>query len=411
MCIDLRHPVPEGAPSEDVRTTPDAQLRLTSTTERGRRVLHLESGAYGQPALRTIKLREGRGVDEAALQAVADAIGTLEPVRTGSPARPQASSSHAALPGPRAATGLPPSQATLIGVARWPDLPHGMETSARNKAYGRRFHETTLDASQRIADGQIQNFRQLWNFVGAARYQWVLDDPDRSGGPGKARQNQEQAFASGYPRQQDVTTPLGGRYGYVIERARTLQTTAIANGLAQQSGLALPPHFMAHHAFQMQGMLDGRPVALTTIRVAVNPEDFLHPVAKQLSEARGSGLRNTLSLPHSIEHTHFAAIPSIVNHVEHLYGSLMERPRTREELLPRLGELHWWMAHAMPDGRGSAAKTEMGMRAIALAHGIALPPFRRGIVPDLEAFMQDMETFSQGYADMLEPPAYRQPMR
>ncbi len=89
----------------------------------------------------------------------------------------------------------------------------------------------------------------------------------------------------------------------------------------------------------------------------------------------------------------------------------MERPRTREELLPRLGELHWWMAHAMPDGRGSAAKTEMGMRAIALAHGIALPPFRRGIVPDLEAFMQDMETFSQGYADMLEPPAYRQPMR
>jgi hypothetical protein len=64
--------------------------------------------------------------------------------------------------------------------------------------------------------------------------------------------------------------------------------------------------------------------------------------------------------------------------------------------------MHWWLAHAMPDLRGSAAKTELGMRAVAAAHGMDLPPFRRGVIPDLEAFVTQRNAFSEGYPALFE---------
>jgi len=56
----------------------------------------------------------------------------------------------------------------------------------------------------------------------------------------------------------------------------------------------------------------------------------------------------------------------------------------------------------MPDKRGSAAKTELCVRALANAHGVELPPFGRGVIPDLEAFVRSRTEFVASYAAMFD---------
>ncbi|KPW29860.1 hypothetical protein ALO59_02558 [Pseudomonas amygdali pv. mellea] len=60
------------------------------------------------------------------------------------------------------------------------------------------------------------------------------------------------------------------------------------------------------------------------------------------------------------------------------------------------------MAHAMPDQRGSAAKTELCVRSIAQARGMDLPPMMLGIVPDLEALTMPLKDFVKSYEGFFE---------
>lgn len=75
---------------------------------------------------------------------------------------------------------------------------------------------------------------------------------------------------------------------------------------------------------------------------------------------------------------------------------------SRNQLLNALADIHWLSAHAMLDKRGSAAKTELAVRALAHANGHELPPFRHGIVPDIEAFLRTQEDFRASYKRFFE---------
>ncbi len=70
----------------------------------------------------------------------------------------------------------------------------------------------------------------------------------------------------------------------------------------------------------------------------------------------------------------------------------------------KLAEIHWMLAHAVPAGSDSAACSERALRAIASATGAELPPFRKGVIPDLEAFVTPLDQFKKNYASLFEAP-------
>lgn len=119
-----------------------------------------------------------------------------------------------------------------------------------------------------------------------------------------------------------------------------------------------------------------------------------------MADARfGPGTSGTFD---GLEHTDPELVQPITNHVEHLFEELMGSLPAEDQAIRQLGEIHWWMAHVMPDARGSAARTELRIRAIAGAMGMELPPFEHGVIPDLEAFMTDRETYAEDYANLFE---------
>ena len=103
--------------------------------------------------------------------------------------------------------------------------------------------------------------------------------------------------------------------------------------------------------------------------------------------------------------THTAAqhISALQAKAQNLFKTTMESPDlTQQQRLENLAEIHFLLAHAMPDERGSAAKTEMVVRSMALALDMELPPTKPGKVLDLEAFMQIKADFKAGYAAQFE---------
>ncbi|QJD69545.1 hypothetical protein HG421_18820 [Xanthomonas campestris pv. badrii] len=396
VTVDLQRQRPSQALTQDQRISSDVQVRLRYAEEQGARRLDIESSLFHEPGAQSVTTHGSKPLLKAAASAaLAPGLQGLDHMFTAvsPPIR------HA-LPGPVAQSKLSPTQIALTGVARWPDPRFNQESTPENQQYGRRFHSTAREGGARIASGQIQSFRQLWDFVGAARHSWATQQTAQTGGPGKPKQGNAQPFAAGYPRQTNVSTPLTKHYAYLGPRVRQLPLVRQANGLAADAGQTMPDGFMAHDVFEMVGELNGEKVPLTQLRLAVNPDDFQHPLAEH--GRTGHPEPFAIAFPFSIHHTSFELVQPIMNHVENLFGDLVARAHAPAELMPALGNLHWWMAHAMPDMRGSAAKTELAIRALANAHGVELPPFARGNVPDLEAFLTDRESFSAHYADLFE---------
>ncbi len=94
----------------------------------------------------------------------------------------------------------------------------------------------------------------------------------------------------------------------------------------------------------------------------------------------------------------------IMEHAESLFSRVLKPSIPHAEALATLGELHGWLSHAMPDTRGSAAKTELCVRSLAQARGMDLPPFKPGFVPDLEAMIQPRAEYVDGYAGAFSRP-------
>ena len=61
-------------------------------------------------------------------------------------------------------------------------------------------------------------------------------------------------------------------------------------------------------------------------------------------------------------------------------------------------EIHWFLAQWMSFQRGSAAITEIFIRAIAHSCGIKLGPLKSLIMPDLESFITPIQEFAQKYS-------------
>jgi ankyrin repeat protein len=74
-----------------------------------------------------------------------------------------------------------------------------------------------------------------------------------------------------------------------------------------------------------------------------------------------------------------------------------------QDVFYHLGKLHWILAHTCPLGRGSAATTDMVLRAIskAIFPEQPLQRYKEGCTPDLVAiFCDDIETYARSYKEL-----------
>jgi avirulence protein len=190
-------------------------------------------------------------------------------------------------------------------------------------------------------------------------------------------------------------------YAYLTDRlaAQDVQPRLVKTGVPLPMTRATPRDFMAHNCLQQTLQLNGQTIPLTQLALPVNPADFGSALAQDWRNQNAAD-----AIPEVIHHTAPQYIQAIVNHVETLVEDLLGRQRSSVEVVQSLADIHWLMAHAMPDSRGGAAKTELCVRALANAHGVELPPFKHGVIPDLEAFLSDQATFRARYASMFDGP-------
>jgi len=91
-----------------------------------------------------------------------------------------------------------------------------------------------------------------------------------------------------------------------------------------------------------------------------------------------------------------------------LFPRLMRANLTPGEVIDGVAELHWWLAHAYPNLRGSAAVADSMTKVILMAHGIEPgrwkgdSPSHRGISPDIEAFLRPLDDYVQNYRNFFE---------
>ena len=287
------------------------------------------------------------------------------------------------LPGPGPQGGLTAQEASLVGVARWPDAAHNMDGDPDQQAYGRSFRAATLDAGAQLAQGRIRSLRELWTYAQDWRGSMRPERERADFGLGSQRRDHDVASRD--------MTPLVGPYAYLIDRCK--QRT--------DGRLVHPERHSLRYA--LRDAIDGKPLALTSVVIRTTWDEA--SARQHLASRREGRWSGDGPPPFRIEHTSVANAQRIMDHAESLHGRVLDPAIPHAEALATLGELHGWLAHAMPDTRGSAAKAELCVRSLAQARGLDLPPFTPGFVPDLEAMIRPRADFVSGHASAFSRPA------
>lgn len=181
-------------------------------------------------------------------------------------------------------------------------------------------------------------------------------------------------------------TPMEERYAYLIDRIKDSPLSSRLSGFAARPDVELLQ-------LKSAGLLsNGKSVPLTHLVVPFKADSHLSAVIND-----GAAIRPLMS------HTEGCQVTTILEEVDRLSARLADL-QTDAERIGQLGEIHWWLSHAMPDERGSAAKSELTVRALARTVGLTLPPFKQGVVPDLEAFVTSQEGYRSNYGRLFERP-------
>lgn len=265
----------------------------------------------------------------------------------------------------------------LIGVARWPDPAFNQEASAAQQQYGQRFSDASVKLGGDIAKGQIGSMQNLWKACKEWRVEVAQSQDDKHASNfGADRRNE--AFEGVLLR-----TKMHPPYNYI--RARTIESTQVhkhhanvdAEAFIAQDGLRL--------SLWMTIELEGKKVRLTEMKVTDNAKDNIFGGANGV-----------------MVHTNAKLITPLLKLADDVFRNTLQPEAGREQRMQGLAEIHWLLTQACPDGRGSAAKAELAVRAMAHAMDMELPPMRRGIQADLEAFVTPKDVFIAKYADFFE---------
>ena len=278
-----------------------------------------------------------------------------------------------------------PAERQLFGVARWPVVCDPQESEAHNLHYGTEFAKETLRLGRRIASNKYQHFTHVW----ASCRQWRAGYENRYGGGDPDFGSSRLGTTVGF------STPIvaGQRYGYLVDRICELpEATHVLIAVPKQVNGQPAPGLMQVRevSYTATTELRGDTFRLTQLKAWLKPDGSPFDTAPGLAVKVGDMIHTPVT-------RNF--IP-LLREADQLFHAAIDPGKTLDQRIQILGHMHWILAHAMPDKRGSAAKTEMAVRAIAYAMGHELPPFAPGIVPDLEAFLTPREDFANNYVGL-----------
>jgi Avirulence protein len=346
----------------------------------------------------------------------------------------------------------PPEERQLFGVARWPEVfsPRDVEESPQNKKYGWDFSREALRIGQHISQqknietkGMMYFWRECQKWRAAKEKELSKElikelsnkltnqlenknskhkNKELTSGIGSSNiielseqirsikkeiaDFSKERFTEHVERNTFIVS--GYHYAYLAPRILALPGTRQylrcekidSRELEMKRGLekAYEPVLAVSHTATTT-LLRGRKVRLTQL------EAWLEPDGTPLQALPGELLEIG-----NIRHTRLRDMDHVTPDLEKLFKAALEPGLAPQEHLRAMGDLHWLLAHAMLDARGSAAKSEMLVRAVGYAVGIELPPFARGIVPDLEAFLTPREEFADHYGQLFTRPPLPEPL-
>ncbi len=259
---------------------------------------------------------------------------------------------------------------------------------SKDRQYGRAFHAESKRLGAEIATGEVASFGQLW---GRCR-QWRVAQFDKAKASDQLRRMDNTAgsqqssaetrslFAS--PRLPDEAfncTPILGVYVQLHSQIMAADGEISYGDKGQQTRLV-----------QQTAELNGKIIPLTTLAAFNNEKGERYAVQTSVvPQTKVFGL-----MGHTLSHH----LPALKNRLEQLFAQALSPSTTgHAERLGMLAEMHWLLAHAMLDHRGSAAKSELSIRSIAMAMDMELPPFREHVAPDLIAFVTTLDEFKSRY--------------
>lgn len=98
--------------------------------------------------------------------------------------------------------------------------------------------------------------------------------------------------------------------------------------------------------------------------------------------------------------------------IEEIYKNIMKERKkfNSKKKLKRLNEqiakIHWIFAHTMPYGKGSAGIADALTKTIYESLNIQVAPWKKGVSPDLEAFVTPLDKFIENYTELFEIPPH-----
>jgi Avirulence protein len=143
---------------------------------------------------------------------------------------------------------------------------------------------------------------------------------------------------------------------------------------------------LKNNKFLDEVIIDGKEILDKNSKSSLKSEKAL-VVCGYLTEEENSALHLTKLMPTKFIHTSIKQWPKIFKEIDLLVKTLIfEAPDLPiSSLCEKIGVIHWWLAHAMPWERGSAAISDMFCKALLLSQGYQPSKWIAGIMPDCEA--------------------------
>lgn len=283
------------------------------------------------------------------------------------------------LPGPIPRPTASIDEIRLTGAARWPNKSLDNSSSPDNQAYSSSMWRHARGSGKHIKEGQVTSYRQLWRDATDWRLSTIKNKQTPDLQEFVLPRSLEKFSNSLY------ITPLhsDGPYAYMKDRF-----------IEKAEHYDIPVE-------KRRSKDGGENLNYTDFSQLGNNEVDLNHI--YLSTPPNSEINESVSLG-TIHHTAGFQINEIMNHIESSFQEAMSGELSPSESMDKIAEMHWWVTNSCPDFRGSAAKAEYCARAMSEALGIEMPPFKDGILPDLEAMAMSKDDFVKAYSSLLERP-------
>lgn len=208
----------------------------------------------------------------------------------------------------------------------------------------------------------------------------------------------------GDPRAHEIATPVAGeRYGSYLDAAREL----VIKQSEKNFDRILPKRFfriLVDRTYDSYMAVRGD---VHTMTMDINGEKIpltrtfrVYEFPKGITIVRDKNERYEALI---WLHTGSEHLPELLSHADSLYSKIKkDRSSNLNTTIDNIAELHWLLCQAAPFDRGSAGIADLITKSLFEAKRIQVSPWKKSIVPDLEALTTPLEIFKSRYASFFQ---------